>query len=203
MVIIGRQRLIGEKLIKKNLIDKKILENAIENQKDTGEKIIEYLVRTKYISPEDGIEVVAEHIGIKGKSITLKEIKLEAFQSLSGHFMKKNAVLPFSYQGNKLNVVMAEPNNFYLVDEIQMKTGKSIIPYFCTKEIILSMIKKMSELRTKNSSEKVESILDELNKLGEDDIEIESSMEVEDIERSFASENALVVRGVNAMIARQ
>jgi len=202
MVVMRRQGLIGQKLIERNLVDKETLERAVEKQKNTGEKIIEYLVRTKYITPEDGVDVVAEHIGIKGKILSLKEIKVEAFETLPEAFMKKNVVLPFNQQGKRLNVVMSEPNNFYLIDELQMKTGYSIKPFFCTKELILEKITEMSELRSKNSSEQVESILDELNKTGEDEFEIESSGVVEDIERSFGSENALIVRGVNAMIAK-
>ena len=127
---------------------------------------------------------------------------MDAFETLPEPFMKKNVILPYSKSGNKLNVVMAEPNSLYLVDEVQMKTGYSIRPHFCTKDIILKSIQEISELRSKNSTKQVESILDELNKSGEDEIEFQAAGAVEDIERSFGSENALIVRGVNAMIAK-
>ncbi len=202
MVVMRRQGLIGQKLIEKGLIDEGTLELIIDKQKKSGDKIVELLVKEGYITPEDGINVVAEHIGVKGKILTLKEIKMDAFETLPEAFMKKNVILPYSKSGNKLNVVMAEPNSLYLVDEVQMKTGYSIRPHFCTKDIILKSIEEISELRSKNSTKQVESILDELNKSGEEEIEFQSAAAVEDIERSFGSENALIVRGVNAMIAK-
>ena len=202
MVVMRRQGLIGQKLIEKGLIDKDTLEIMLAKQNETGEKLIELLIKDGYITPEDGVEAVAEHIGVKGKILSLKEIKMDAFESLPENFMKKNKVLPYSINGSKLHVVMAEPNNLYLVDQIQMKSNFHVKAFFCTKDIILKSIEEISELKSTNSTKKVEAILDELNKSGEDEIEFDTGTAVEDIERSFGSENALIVRGVNAMIAK-
>ena len=202
MVVMRRQGLIGQKLIEKGMIDKETLDIMLVKQKESGEKLVELLVKEGYVSADDAIEIVAEHIGVKGKVLSLKEVKMDAFEILPENFMKKNLILPYNINGGKLSVVMAEPNNLYLVDQIQMRTSSHVKAYFCTKDIILKSIEEISDLKAKNSNQKVEAILDELNKTGEDEIEFTAEGVVEDIERSFGSENALIVRGINAIVAK-
>lgn len=202
MVVMRRQGLIGQKFIEKGLIDKDTLDKVLLKQKESGGKLVEILIKEGYVASEDAIDIVAEHLGVKGKFLTLKEVKMDAFGTLPENFMKKNVVLPYNLSGNKLSVVMADPTNLYLVDQIQMRTACNIKVYFCTKDIIVKCVEEISELKAKNSNKKVEAILDELNKTGDEEIEFQESGAVEDIERSFGSENALIVRGINALIAK-
>lgn len=202
MVVMRRQKPIGEKLIEKGLIDEEILKKALEEQAGNGERLVDILVEDGYINDSDALEVLSAHVGIKGKTITLKEIRTEAFDLFTINYMKENLFIPYSIMGNKLNVVMEDPNNKKLIEEIQRKSGMNVKPFLCTKRLIEENIRVMMSQKSEKSSKRVESILSELNKSQGREIELSTNRGLEDIERSFGSENALVVRGVNAMIAK-
>lgn len=154
MVVIRRQGFIGQKLIEKGLIDKNTLERVLEIQKKSGGKLLDLLITSGYVTAEDAIEVVSTHLGIKGKMITLKEIRVDAFNLFTEKYMKEKEFIAYSISGNKLNIVMENPKNLILIDELQRKSGLNIKVYYCTKSIILETIDQMVELKAKNSSKK-------------------------------------------------
>ena len=55
-------------------------------------------------------------------------IELDAVRSISPEVAKKFNVMPISLKGGKLLLAMAEPLNFYAIDDIALMTQKQVVP---------------------------------------------------------------------------
>ncbi|MGB6129253.1 MAG: type IV-A pilus assembly ATPase PilB [Psychrilyobacter sp.] len=202
MVVVKRRRGIGEILIEKKLITKDGLERALEEQKKSGEKLGEILIELGYLDEENMLDALGEQNKVKVKVIDETDLKLEVLAILPEDYMKEKIILPLRINGKKLMVAMENPKDTFLIDELQMKTNMVIKPVLAMKSNILEYLGKYISKRDKKTETQTDSVLDELNKFAEEDIEIESNYKDEDIVSSLGSDSAPVVKGVNAIIVK-
>jgi len=203
MVVVKRREGIGEILIEKKLITTEELEVALKKQEKTNEKLGEILIGLGYVEKETVLEVLGEQNNVKVKMMTEKDLKLDVMSVLPEEYMKKKAVLPLRINGKRLVVAMENPKDTFLIDEIQMKTNMMVKPVLAMRTNILENLEKYTSKKEQKTETQTESVLDELNKFAEEDIEIESSNHSdEDIVSSLGSDSAPVVKGVNAIIVK-
>jgi type IV pilus assembly protein PilB len=204
MVIVRRQVMLGDKLLRAGLIDEEQLKQALEIQRDTKEKVGEILVKLGYVTAEEILPVLAEHIGVGSVRIDIKDIDSEVIELIPEDLMRKYYVFPIKKLGGKLTLAMADPMNVFVVDEVQLRTKCVVRPVFALKQEIEEAIlaleaKKVGE---GNGAEEhaMNEILDDLSGMDDGGIEVIEDGS-EDIERGLDSASAPVVRAVNAIIA--
>ncbi len=202
MVVVKRRLGIGEILIQKKLITKEALEEALEEQKKTGEKLGEILIDLGYLEEENILAALGEQNKVNVKVIDEKDLKLDVLAILPEEYMKEKIILPLRINGKKLMIAMENPKDTFLIDELQMKTNMVIKPVLAMKSNIMEYLEKYIHKKDKKTETQTESVLDELNKFAEEDIEIESNYKDEDIVSSLGSDSAPVVKGVNAIIVK-
>lgn len=202
MVVVKRRRGIGEILVEKKLITKDGLEKALEEQKKTGEKLGEILIELGYLDEENMLDALGEQNKVKVKVIDETDLKLEVLAILPEEYMKEKIILPLRKNGKKLMVAMENPKDTFLIDELQMKTNMVIKPVLAMKSNIMEYLERYIHKRDEKTETQTDSVLDELNKFAEEDIEIESNYKDEDIVSSLGSDSAPVVKGVNAIIVK-
>jgi type IV pilus assembly protein PilB len=104
---------------------------------------------------------------------------------------RKNCLIPLGFEGNRLVVAMADPQDIFLLDNLRMSTGYNIKPVRASEESINNVISqyyKMTEVA--EVEEDLEEILSEA----------ESSAEVKKIEEVI--EDAPIIKLVNMIITR-
>jgi type IV pilus assembly protein PilB len=202
MVVVKRRLGIGEILIQKKLITREALEKALEEQKKTGEKLGEILIELGYLEEENILAALGEQNKVNVKVIDEKDLKLDVLAILPEEYMKEKVILPLRINGKKLMIAMENPKDTFLIDELQMKTNMVIKPVLAMKSNIMEYLEKYIHKKDKKTETQTESVLDELNKFAEEDIEIESNYKDEDIVSSLGSDSAPVVKGVNAIIVK-
>jgi len=202
MVVVKRRLGIGEILIQKKLITREALEEALEEQKKTGEKLGEILIDLGYLEEGNILDALGEQNKVNVKVIDEKDLKLDVLAILPEEYMKEKIILPLRINGKKLMIAMENPKDTFLIDELQMKTNMVIKPVLAMKSNIMEYLEKYIHKKDKKTETQTESVLDELNKFAEEDIEIESNYKDEDIVSSLGSDSAPVVKGVNAIIVK-
>ncbi|MCS5421541.1 MULTISPECIES: type IV-A pilus assembly ATPase PilB [Psychrilyobacter] len=202
MVVVKRRMGIGEILIEKKLITRDALEKALEEQKKTGEKLGEILIEMGYLDEENMLGALGEQNKVNVKVIDEKDLKLDVLAVLPEEYMREKIVLPLRINGKKLMIAMENPKDTFLIDELQMKTNMVIKPVLAMKSNIMEYLGKYIHKRDEKTETQTDSVLDELNKFAEEDIEIESNYKDEDIVSSLGSDSAPVVKGVNAIIVK-
>jgi len=202
MVIVRRQIMLGDKLLKAGLISSEQLKEALAQQKITKEKIGETLVRLGYIKVEEILPVLAEHIGVSSVRIDINEIDPEVINMLPEDLLRKYHVFPLKKTANKLTLAMADPMNVFVIDEVQLRTKSVIKPVFALKKEIEKAIDEVYSGGSMANAVGTEtaSLLDELEGFEDVDLEIVDSG-MEDLEDQLDSDSAPVVKAVNAIVA--
>lgn len=200
MVIVRKQIMLGDKLIKKALITEVQLSEGLTQQKVTREKLGETLVRLGYITVDELLPVLAEHIGVSSVRIKIQDIEKELVEMLSEDMMRKYYVFPVSKSGRKLTLAMADPNNVFVIDEVQMKTGSVIRPVLALKNEIEDALNALDQI-SGQGDEQINEILDDLEGFGDSDIELVEDG-IANLEDSMDAGSAPLVRAVNAIIAQ-
>ena len=197
MVIVRKQIMLGDKLLNEGLITSAQLDKALEEQKKIKEKLGETLIKLGYVSHDDLLPILANHIGVQCMRINYNELEDKLAEILPEDFLRKNTIYPVKKENNKLIVAMANPTNVFLIDEIQMKAKLTIKPVLALKDEIEEAIRRFEDTKSSVTQQNVDSILSELE--GDSDI---TEGEIEDIESGLSSESAPIIRIVNAIISK-
>ena len=128
---------LGELLVDSGLITQDTLDKALILQKKTGEKLGELLVTQGFITDLQILDAMKRQLGIR--DINLKNINLQQniISILPENLARKYDVLPIDIVNGKLVVVMADPLNYFAIEEIRAATGYVVDPVIALRQDIL------------------------------------------------------------------
>ncbi|MEA2016062.1 MAG: GspE/PulE family protein, partial [Actinomycetota bacterium] len=130
-------------LLNRNIISKQQLDEALNIQKGTGEKLGEILIKKGYISDETLMELVSFQRGFEVIDLNKIQDKIDPSVAniLSKGFTFKRKVFPFKLVDGTLHVAMIDPRDINAIDEVRLLTGYNVKPYISTKKNIESTIR--------------------------------------------------------------
>ena len=119
---------LGQMLVSRHLISQKQLEDALEHQRENGQRALlgETLVTLGFVSDYDVMQVVAESYGIPFAKDIARIADPKALEALSREYLLEHLVLPLFLVRDVLTVAVAEPANLYLFEDIRHRTGKTV-----------------------------------------------------------------------------
>jgi type IV pilus assembly protein PilB len=133
-----RKKRLGELLVEAGLINTKQLNQALEIQKNSGEKLGQVLSRLGYTTMDTLVEFLSKQHGVRGIDLGKELIDENVIGLIPKHVAKKYKVIPvkFKTEGRlkKLVVAMADPSNLEVVDAITFISGYSVEPVFIREE---------------------------------------------------------------------
>ena len=100
----------------------KITTQCAENK----EKIIDELLKKKFISEDDIAKVISRNFAIKKIDLSSDNIKPEVIKALPNIFIKNEKIIPFEIEGNVLKVAIADPSKIVLMTKIKALANKNI-----------------------------------------------------------------------------
>lgn len=135
-----RKRL-GDLLVEAGLITEDQLHIALKD-KSQSQKLGDVLLQKGYITEQQLIEVLEFQLGIPHVSLYRYPFDSNIFSLISEDMAKRNLMIPLKKEGEKLYVAMADPMDFYAIDDLRLSTGFQIEPAIATKDDILRAIAK-------------------------------------------------------------
>ncbi|WP_407407529.1 GspE/PulE family protein, partial [Peribacillus sp.] len=135
-----RKRL-GDLLVEAGLITEEQLQIALKD-KSQSQKLGDVLLQKGYITEQQLIEVLEFQLGIPHVSLYRYPFDSNIFSLISEDTAKRNLMIPLKKEGEKLYVAMADPMDFYAIDDLRLATGFQIEPAIATKDDILRAIAK-------------------------------------------------------------
>jgi type IV pilus assembly protein PilB len=154
---------LGHLLIRNGIVTPEQVEEALEIQKTSGEKLGTILVGKGYCTEEQIAHALASKTGFEFISLNSVGIDPEAAKLISTETALKYRALPVALNDGVLYVAMEDPNDVVAMDDLSLLTGYTIRP------IIVS-------------DTEIESALNNLVNLGSDLTESEEETEEEKIE---------------------
>lgn len=139
-----RKRL-GDLLIEAGLITKEQLEETLK-EKAPGQKLGDALLQRGYITEQQLIEVLEFQLGIPHVSLYRYPIDPKLTNLVSKEFAKRNMLIPLKREGDRLFVAMADPMDFFAIDDLRLSTGFHIEVAIASKDDILRAINKYYDI---------------------------------------------------------
>jgi len=184
---------LGDVLLQRGIIDQNQLNRALSEQKSKGIMLGEMLVELGYISQDNLNNVLCEYLNIEFIDVRTVEIEDRFLRLLDEKTMRKYTIIPLGYERNNMSVIkvaMADPMNIIAMDDINIITGKQVLPMLADTAQIKTLLDKIF------GRQQAQNIADRYKKeLGVQQIESE-----EEKARKEDVESAPIVQLVNNVI---
>lgn len=180
---------LGELLISNNEITLDQLDDALDEQTSSNEKLGSILIKRGYVSEVDVLKSLSTQTGIPFINLDNLTVNKDAARSISEKLARRTNSIPFQFSGDKLLVAMMDPLNILDVEDIELEAGMKVEPSFALKSQITESIDKfMSSRNTEIAAREITSDLS---------VDIESSG---DKSEDGYINNSPVVKLVNSLI---
>ena len=137
-----KRKRLGELLLENNLITGQQLEKALDIQKKNGTRLGKVLSDLNFVSEKAMIEVLEFQLGIPHIDLSAISIKPAVAALIPVTLAERHQVIPVKLTGNKITLAMADPTNFYAIDDIRMASSFDVEPVIATEKDILQAIRK-------------------------------------------------------------
>lgn len=144
-MIQGRRRL-GDLLVDAKVITEEQLQDALI-RKESGERLGDVLIRDHLVTEQTLIEVLEFQLGIPHVSLGQFPIDPDIIQLVPKEIAKRYLLVPLRKEKNKLFIAMADPMDYFAIEEVRMLTGFKVEPCIATKQDIYKTISKYYELQ--------------------------------------------------------
>jgi len=189
---------LGEFLIKANLITEDQLEQALNEQRETGGRIGEHLLRLGFVTEEDILDCLSQQYGVPSINLRHFDIDESIIRLIPADVARKYQFIPVSKTGATLTVAMADPTNVFAMDDITFITGYRVEPVVASEDALREAIDKY--YGTTHALE-LKKVMEDLAAVEESALEVleeEENFDVTDLEAS--ADEAPVVRLVNLIL---
>ncbi|TGA99524.1 type II secretion system protein GspE [Sporolactobacillus shoreae] len=115
-------RRLGDLLVEAGLINLEQLNSTLE-QKSSKQKLGNALIERGYISEQQLIDVLSEQLSIPQVHLSNIVIDQSTANLVDQDFARRNELVPYRKIDGILYVAMANPLDFFAIDDIQMMTG--------------------------------------------------------------------------------
>lgn len=184
MIAKNRKRL-GDLLVESGVITQDQLDYALGN-KGNDEKLGDFLIKENIITEQQLIEVLEFQLGVPHINLNQYTIDQELLQLVPGELAKRAKIMPIRRDKNKLFIAMADPMDYFAIEEVRMATGCQIETGIAAKEDLFQTIAKYYDLQ-----ESMDAAMTELNITVQD----------QNVEQQITDEESPIVRLVNQLIS--
>ncbi|WP_409368578.1 GspE/PulE family protein [Lysinibacillus sp. 38-6] len=178
----GRKRL-GDLLVESGVITKEQLEYALST-KTKDEKLGDFLIKENILTEQQLIEVLEFQLGIPHIHLNQYSISPDLLQLVPAELAKRANIIPIRREKNKLFIAMADPMDYFAIEEVRMATGCQIETSIAAKDDLYRTLTKYYDLQ-----ESMEAALQDIGATA-----VETQVEIE-------REDSPIVRLVNQIIA--
>ncbi len=179
----ANRKRIGDLLLEAGVITEAQLTYALEN-KSRNEKLGDFLIKENILTEQQLIEVLEVQLGIPHVSLNQIPIDPELLQLIPAELAKRAQLIPIRREKNKLFIAMADPMDYFAIEEVRMATGYQIEPTIAAKDDLYRTITKYYDLQ-----ESMEAALSDMQ------------ANLPDAQQEIRDEDSPIVRLVNQIIA--
>jgi len=139
-----KRKKLGEVLRERGHITPDDLIRAIEGQQGTVAHLGELMLARGLVSKTDLAAALAEVTHVPYVDCEKLEIDPDILKLVPQALAKRCCALPLKFEGTtKLEMVMAEPQNLQIIDELRFSTGLEIVPRLAFRDEIEDAIEKL------------------------------------------------------------
>ncbi|MDP2940178.1 MAG: hypothetical protein Q8O13_08885 [Candidatus Omnitrophota bacterium] len=134
--IISKKQLLGQILIKRGFITKEQLKDALDVQKKEGGVLGELLVKLGFVTERDVVVALIVQCGFPYIAVNKYEIDAKVIELIPEKTAREFHIVPLDKVGDVLSVVMANPLDTSIIEQIEHITGCKVATFIATKSEI-------------------------------------------------------------------
>nr|WP_169304858.1 ATPase, T2SS/T4P/T4SS family [Alicyclobacillus acidocaldarius] len=133
---------MGELLVESGMLAPEQLEMALAEQRETGARLGDILINNGYITEQQLVEVLEFQLGIPHVILANMKIDPEVLKLVPERLAETYVLIPYRKSGNRLYVAMADPLDYYAIDDLRRSTNLVIMPAIATRQDIQAAISR-------------------------------------------------------------
>jgi type IV pilus assembly protein PilB len=186
---------LGELLVRSNLITREQLQNALEEQKESGGQLRlgSVLIKNDYISEIELTTFLSKQYSVPSINLAEFEIDPAIIKLIPIEVVQKYQAIPVNRSGSTLIIAMSDPSNIFAIDDIKFMTGYNVEVVVASDTGIKASIDKYYDQSA--------SLADMMSDLEMEDFELvddDEQVDISTLER--ASVEAPVIKLVNLIL---
>lgn len=181
---------IGKILVENGFITEKQLEDALVKQKSSGEgKMLgDIMLDMGLVSETQLAQALSIRLKVPFVDLSSTPISTEAVMKIDQELAESKCVFAFAISHNRLLVATNDPINFYVFEDLKVKTGMEIVPQISTKSAIKEAIGRYYSAQAVDNA---------VNDLASEQQDAQAAVDTESNERV---DSAPIVKLVNMMV---
>ncbi len=134
--------LLGQLLLKANLITEKQLEDAVRLQKLEGIRLGSTLLKLGYLNEESLITFLSRQYNAPAINLSEHKIDTSLLKIVPYETAKKYHLIPISRDGAGLRIAIADPSNNLAIDDVRFLSGMKVSVHVAAEAAIIDAIEK-------------------------------------------------------------
>ncbi|MFH0839368.1 MAG: ATPase, T2SS/T4P/T4SS family [Candidatus Omnitrophota bacterium] len=159
-MVIPLRKQLGQLLIESKLINEDELKKALEEQKEKDIPLIQALIELGFISQNDLLAFLSETLDIPPINLSRLKLSQETLSLIPKKLISAYRLIPISNLSNVITIAMADPFNFFAIDDLKAITGFDIRVVIASYEQIMEIIKSQS---TAEVSKEIKQLLEDID----------------------------------------
>lgn len=136
---------LGRLLLNNNIISEPQLQEAIKEQKGSGERLGSVLVKLGFVKEDTLVSFLSGQYGTPFVNLSECSINSDLIKLIPRDIAHKYLVFPLSLRATTLVVAMADPSNIFAIDDIKFLTGYRIEVLAATESAIQEALNEYYE----------------------------------------------------------
>lgn len=185
----GKNLKIGDVLKEQGYLSEEELQKALELQKgQKGKRLGEVLIEQGYITENQMLQAMAAKMDCQVISVDGLSVDVEAVERIPRQLAEKYCVLAVAAVGNRLQVVINDPLNFYGLEDVRQITGMELAIFLSEKAPLEKAIHfYYAEISAREAADKANHSLDQ---------------SVEEMEVEEGEDDTPIINLLNSLIQR-
>jgi len=125
---------MGRILVEAGLLSEAQLERALQQQKETGERLGRVIMRMGLASQDDIARAIAKQLGIDFVNLADVLLEEDVLLRIPEHIARRHHVIPIAADDSSLVVGMEDPLDVVALDDLRKLTGLEIRPVVITPD---------------------------------------------------------------------
>jgi type IV pilus assembly protein PilB len=166
---------------------------ALEVERAEGTSLSAALIKLGLLTEDELLRFLSEQYGTQAINLDTIDVDPNVFRMIPAEVANKFQVLPVARVGRQLTVAMANPANFFAIDDIKFITGHEVRVLVATEGQLKRAIDKYYE---------TSGTMDDIMRTVEEDVEVVETGDDETVDPATSgADQAPVVKFVNGLIS--
>ncbi|OGR49238.1 MAG: hypothetical protein A2X40_05140 [Elusimicrobia bacterium GWC2_65_9] len=135
-----RRKTVQEIVVERKLLSEEQLKKALADVAKTGKSFQQAMVDGGFLGKAQLLKALSEEWQVKAVDLVQMDVDAEVAKTVPEAVSRRHLVIPFAKEENILFVAMADPRDFFVSEDIQLRTGLEIQPYLALPHDILAAL---------------------------------------------------------------